>query len=382
MKRCIRLLLLVGIAGTLTLPVPARHASSRPSEAVSAEQCSDQVKAALYKKFTDHYKTDTPVAYDAAQAYLQACPNDEDDITRYLKKWVAAYERELRKMQLTDLIYQKKLADAFPLGKQVLADEPENLRALIDLGYAGYLAWVAGNESFNQDAAGYAKKAVELIEAGKTPNDWKPFAGKDDTLAWLNYTLGLINLKTAPDDAISYLLKAAQYESAIRRSPSTYYFLAVAYETGPYKRQSDDYKRLHLDKAETAQSRLALESLNQVIDRVIDAYARAVASVSSDNAKSQQNKAEWMQRLTELYKFRHDNSEVGLSFLIDGVLSRPLPQPSVVSTPATTAPATDGGSTGAMPAATTPAASPVRSTDPASVTPVERTATQMATRPN
>ena len=56
-------------------------------------------------------------------------------------------------------------------------------------------------------------------------------------------------------------------------------------------------------KDETPESKLALENLNQVIDRMIDAYARAVA-LSGTDAASQARKKAWMETLTNWYKFR------------------------------------------------------------------------------
>ena len=63
----------------------------------------------------------------------------------------------------------------------------------------------------------------QLSPASST--EWAPFKGKDDTLAYLNYAVGFLTLKTAPDQAIDSLLKAAQYDSDIKKTPSTYYFL-------------------------------------------------------------------------------------------------------------------------------------------------------------
>jgi hypothetical protein len=62
------------------------------------------------------------------------------------------------------------------------------------------------------------------------------------------------------------------------------------------------------------------------MDRVIDAYARAVALAGSD-PQHQASKAEWTKRLTDLYKFRHENSDAGLAEFIAGVLAKPMPQP-------------------------------------------------------
>ena len=110
--------------------------------------------------------------------------------------------------------------------------------------YAGYLASTAKNEAFNADALGYARKAIQAIESGKAPTDWEPFKGKDDTLAYLYYTVGFLSLKSAPDQAIEPLIKATQFETDLKKAPSTYYFLAIAYESGPYKAMSAEYQRL------------------------------------------------------------------------------------------------------------------------------------------
>src|SRR6185369_13938318 len=117
------------------------------------------------------------------------------------------------KRTLPGLINEKKFAEAYSVYAKILADEPDNLRAQIDLGYAGYLAASAKNETFNADALNYARKAIQAIESGKTPTEWAPFKGKDDTLAYLHYAVGFLTLKTTPEQAIDTLIKAVQYDS-------------------------------------------------------------------------------------------------------------------------------------------------------------------------
>src|SRR5262249_21065095 len=154
------------------------------------------------------------------------------------------------------LINEKKWDEAYKVGARILQDEPDYLRAQIDLAYAGYLAASAKNETHNAEALAYAAKAIQAIESGKVPaslqdiagptgsgigpgqpptgaaaSTWAPFKSKDDTLAYLNYAVGYLNLKTDTNKAIDSLLKAASYESDIKKTPSTYYFLAVAYES-------------------------------------------------------------------------------------------------------------------------------------------------------
>lgn len=291
---------------------------------VLAQETDDPVKIEIYKRFVDNRQGNPAAAYQAARDYLQKYNKDKDQYTDYLSKWVMYYERDERKRTLPNLINEKKFAEAYSTGAKILADDPTYLRAQIDLGYAGYLAASAKNESFNTTALDYARKAISEIEAGKAPADWAPFKGKDDTLAYLNYAVGFLTLKTSPDQAIESLLKAARYDSDIKKTPSTYYFIAAAYESGPYKTMSAAYQTNFANKPETPESKAALEKLNVVMDRIIDAYARAIATAGTD-PKTDQSRKEWLAQMTTYYKFRHEGSDAGLTEFIASVLQKPLP---------------------------------------------------------
>ena len=287
-------------------------------------ETDDPVKIETYKRFYDNHASNRALAYQAAKDYLQKYTKDKDQYIDYLTKWVTIYERDERKRKLPGLINEKNFAEAYSTGAKILADEPTYLRAQIDLGYAGYLAASAKNETYNADALRYARQAIQAIESGKVPTEWAPFKGKDDTLAYLNYAVGFLTLKTTPDQAIDSLLKAAQYESDIKKTPSTYYFLAVAYESGPYKTQAAAFQTQYAGKPETPESKAALEKLNVLMDRIIDAYARAIATAATD-PKTEQSRKEWMAQLTNYYKFRHPEGEAGLNDFIKTALQRPLP---------------------------------------------------------
>jgi hypothetical protein len=336
----------IGLIGTIAvLLVFALTAIANTNETPAAGlqaaqgQCTDEGKAAWYKDFTTNRTTEQAKAYDSAKKYLTACPAEDSDITKYLKKWVAAYEKALRfgKLQPT-LYHDKNYAEAYAIGKEILAEDPENIRALIDLGYGGYLAALAKNESFNADAINYAKKAIQLIESGKAPENWAPFKSKDETLAYLNYTIGFLN-RTNPSTSLPSFIKAAQYESELKKDPSVYYLIAVGYEGGSYAKLSADYKTRFEGKDESPESKLALENINQVIDRMIDAYARAVA-LAGTNPKHEVAKKEWMESLTTWYKYRHNQSDAGLNEMVAAIMSKPLPPEP---TPLTSLPAAAPG---------------------------------------
>ena len=291
---------------------------------VQAQETDDPVKIEIYKRFYDNAKTNPTAAYPAARDYLAKYSKDKDQYVDYIQKWIVVYERDERKRNLPGLINEKKFAEAYATGAKILADEPGYLRAQIDLGYAGYIAASAKNDSFNTTALDYARKAIQAIESGKQPTEWAPFKGKDDTLAYLNYAVGYLILKTDPDNSINSLLRAAQYDSEIKKTPSTYYFLAAAYESGPYKTLSTAYQEKYAGKPETPESKAALEKLNTVMDRIVDAYARAIAAAGTD-PKTEQSRKEWTAAMANYYKFRHDGSDVGMTEFINAALQKPLP---------------------------------------------------------
>ena len=320
MKSFIRKLTVIGVLSVLSL----MYFESSGSRVAFAQETDDPVKIETYKRFVDNRVPNPGAAYQAARDYLQKYPKDKDQYTDYLQKWVMFYERDERKKKLPILINEKNFAEAYRTGAKILADEPEYLRAQIDLGYAGYLAASSKNEAHNAEALAYARKAIATLESGKAPTEWIPFKGKDDTLAYLYYAVGFLTLKTAPDQSIDPLLKAAQLESDIKKTPSTYYYLAIAYESGPYKTMSSAFQTAYANKPETPESKAALEKLNVVMDRIIDAYARAIAAAGTD-PKTEQSRKDWLVPLTNYYKFRHDGSDAGLTEFIAAALAKPLP---------------------------------------------------------
>src|SRR5207244_1021139 len=200
MKKTTQFLLISATLAMLALTTFASRVQLHTDDQ-KQDECSAENKTAWYKEFLANYKGDTAKAYAAAKKYI-ACPldqNDQDEVKRveYLKTWTAKYdqvtEKANRKVRLHDLVYNKKdYATAFETGKQVLADEPDFFQAYVDLGYAGYAANDGGNKSFANDAVAYLKKAIEMIETGKTPADWKPVPSKDDALAKLNYWIAAL----------------------------------------------------------------------------------------------------------------------------------------------------------------------------------------------
>ncbi len=350
MKKLITFLGICTTVAILALPIAAHNAIAQPS--VVQDACSTEGKNALYKTFLDNRKTEQDKAYKAAKDYL-ACPADGVDeagqkIIDYLKKFVSQYEDATKKIRFRALLYNdKKYPEAYALGKDLLAAEPENLKVLVDLGANGYLVGPLNNAALSGEALEYAKKALQQLESGKTIDDWAPLASKDVAIAYLNYTIGALSLEKDPANALKNLIKAAQFETPLKKSPYTYAYIGGAYETGPYAKQSADYKTMYSGKDETPESKLALANINQLVDRMIDAYARAVALAGND-ANFSQPKAVWNESLTTWYKYRNNSQTTGLDQLVASVLSKPLPpEPTpLTSLPASTPAATPANNSG------------------------------------
>ncbi|CAN5619444.1 hypothetical protein BH20ACI3_BH20ACI3_23440 [soil metagenome] len=363
----------------------------QPAATPQDPQCTAEAKTALYNEFRKEFKGDTAKANLMAKKWL-ACPEvaGEEQVSTYLKNFVTLYEKADRKNQVFDLVYNKKdYAKAFEIGKAVLAEEPENVKVMLDLGYAGFAAALENKNTFVADSIAYSKKAMQLIESGKAPEKWDPYAGKEDALAFLNNYIGRLTVQSDPSTALLYLMKVAQYESKLKKLPSTYGIIAGAYEAGDYAKLSAAYKACCEGKDETPQSKLALENINQVIDRMIDAYARAVALAGTD-AANQAAKKEWMDSLSTWYKYRHNQSDAGLTDIIAGILAKPLPPvPSPITTLPTATPAgtPTSGTVSGTPVGNGPAtgttlvttAAPATSPAPATTTP--KTAPATANKP-
>jgi len=362
----------MAIYASLVLPLAFANSNElkaqTPSPSPAAQgECTAENKLAWYTEFRAIYKTNQDKAYDLAQKYL-ACPGEaaDESVRNYLKKsFVDKIDMARRTPRVSALVYDKKdYPKAFELGKQVLADEPDNVKVLMDLAWAGA---ASKNDAYSADSLAYGKKAIQLIEAGTAPDVWVPYANKEDALGYLNNAIGVLTLTKDPSGALPYLLKSAQFEGKLKKQAFVYGYIGDAYQNGPYDKLSADYKRLYEGKDETPESKLALENINQVIDRMIDAYARAVALSGTDAASAPSKKA-WLETLTTWYKYRNKGSDAGLTDLIAGVMAKPLPpEPTPLTTLPAATPATSStpGSTTTNAAGTTAAPGTGMATGPA-----------------
>lgn len=390
MKKLIQLLVLAALVATLALPALAQTTPTTSPTPAASGQDEAQAKADLYETFRKNIKDNPAAAYEAGKQYLQkyeATDGPADQYVSYIKNWVAKYEKIARRQLLLQQITDKKYNEAFAASRQVLADFPDDLEVLYRLVGAGYVALDNKNEANNTDAATYAKKLIQLVQAGKNPDTSK---SKDEVLGNLNYALGLFSMKTQPTEAATYFVNAAQFEGSSKKDPKTYLYLADIYEKGDYTKLANQYNTncKTEDQLKTQECIDLGAKVNQIVDHMIDALARAIAynDASPNAAANAAARAAWVDQLTAYYKFRHENSDAGLKELIASIKSKPIPKPDEPIAPQTTpTPTPSSGTTPTQPsgtatgtpmgkAATTP-------TTPATTTTTAPANTKQATTP-
>jgi hypothetical protein len=331
-----------------------------------AKECTEDFKTATYSKWYDNRVDHQDVAYEAATEYVTVCPDDTSQYATALKNFKKKYE-DLKGIQniatqFDAAVKSKNYAEQMRLGKQIVATNPENASVVYILMAGAGL----GDAKLLGESSQAAKKAIELIEGGK------PFAPayttKDQALAAMNYIIARATMGTAPADAIPYFLKAARYESDVKKSWKVYYELAEAYDKGPIAKLTADYKsKIGPNNTETPESKLALENLFAMIDRQIDALARAAALADPTN------KTAITADVTELYKYRN-KSDAGLTEFLAGVMNKPIPDmptpitsvptpsPTATPTPGSGSTSGNGGATGGGAAGTTGSSAPKTTT--------------------
>ena len=370
---------LIALAAVLTF--------SAVSASAQAKECTDDFKTETYGKWYADRKENQDAAYAAAKEYVAVCPNDDSQYAKVVKKFIADYDSIHSNQKLaTDFdaaVKAKNYAEQIRLGKQLTAigSNADNAVIYILMASAGL-----GDSNLLSESAVAAKKAIDLIEAGKpvTP----AYQTKDQALAAMNYVIAKSIMKTSPTDAIPYFIKAAKYESDLRKSPLVYNELATAYAEGPVAKFGKDYQALAAagKSVDSPEAKLVIANMNQALDRQIDAFARA-AAVST----SPEDKKAFMGVLAAVYKDRNKKDPVDseLNALVASALSKPLPdvpapittlpEPSATPTPA---PAGTGGSnTGAAPVGSSTNGSNSRSLGPVNSGPAKTGTTTTTTTP-
>ena len=378
------------------------------NSAYAQDVCADvDAQKAVYERFTANYSGTTleqrKAAVTAAKEYLEKYGNCADSAQQndYFKKYLPAAEEYIRKTEgaAADAAKTKAMYDRFnnslaaknwdelyPAGKEVLANEKDpktQLDVTILLGSIGLDEAVKGNDKYNADTVKYALEAIQRIESGATSENYgvankgvgiqyknaKFSDGKNNALGWLNYTVGYIKYSREKNkkDALPYLFKATQYNSAPKGFPEVYALIGQWYLDEIGRLETDrDAKVKAANNVDTDETKAIYALQKGYAQRASDAFARGYKLIGTTPAEKSQKDTYYAR--TKLAYEIHNGKADGMDAYIASVASKPMPNPTTEVTPVveaapTTAPATDTSS-----ATATPVSNPAK---PAAATPTK-----------
>jgi hypothetical protein len=300
-----------------------------------ASQRFDNDKEYRYARFSEYKQSPSPEqqkrAYQAAKSFLRLYGGDNDYYVKEVKQFITEYDAKAGQFDLYAPFDAKNYPKTFEVGRPLLALQPDKFFVLGLLSEAGYENALAGNVSLNDETIDYSRRAIQLIEAGKVSKP-EPFKSIETGTGFLNNALGSLLKDKSPAEAVAAFSKAVRTKGPYVSDPLTYYRLGVAILKGPYAQLSAEYNEKYGAKQSSAEQRAALEQINLLGTRAIDAFARSVAL--SDPTRSvatgvtqftPEFRSKVLAQLTALYKSFHNDSDAGLNELISGVLAKPLP---------------------------------------------------------
>ncbi|MDQ6786448.1 MAG: hypothetical protein M3033_06465 [Acidobacteriota bacterium] len=320
---------------------------------------------ALYKKYTDNRGgtvDQMQIAIEAGKQYIEKYGTNADYAAQieFLKKDVPRLEKVVADIvigQQKQALYKrfdasvqgKTYDDTYASGREILAGNPDLVDVLIVLGSIGYdeSLKTPSNTKYNADTISYAKQAIQKIESGAKTENYGAYQytyggvkefpdAKQNALGWLNYNIGYLmyfnqNMKK---EAIPYLYKATQYNSAPKNFPVVYQTIGASYfdEAKRLSQESETKAKAAGDK-DTDESKAAYAMAKGYADRAIDAYARAYKIASNNPATKKEYKDGLYKVLQDLFKFRYDGKIDTLDSYLATVMNKPFIDPSTPVTP-------------------------------------------------
>jgi tetratricopeptide (TPR) repeat protein len=294
-------------------------AGQQPAQQQPAAQDPKQQEADAYKAWYEaNNAKDIPKAIELARAYLSSYPTGQ--YADYLKKWMSGARGHL----FNEAIKAKNVNEMIRIGKEALAETPEDLNYLISLASnirVNELFASPANFSHATDAAEFSRRAITLVEAGKMPagtdqSKWN----KNATLAWLYQNLAVIEAKNNnPDKALEHYKKSSTLEPNDPSLNAFNYLACGSLHQAKYQAAAKKFSELpEADRADVEnkpEAKAVLDEVNKQADMVIECWARFMASPKS--ADYGDTRARVDEALKNLYKYRHPDSTDGLQKLID-----------------------------------------------------------------
>jgi hypothetical protein len=317
-----------------SLQILARFSATLPLAAFAVSaivqaapvQSTDERRLDLYRRFRAARLVDQKLAQQLARDYSALSPGNGDPVAEYMRKFSErgaiaprVEERALRVKKIAELAGTREISAAFEYGESILAEDPDDLNALLALAQAGSVGKLT--PELTAKGVTYGRRAIGLIEGGKTPVSLDAFDRKS-ALAHLHLKVGRMLLKSKPSEAAREIFVAIKGDDKIRTASTSYALLAAAYAEGEY-----EMYRQRVEKGEAA----AEAKLREITGVLLDALARGSYYAQNEPGVSDERKAEWQRKTETYYKYLHDDSKAGLpDYVIQTAENVPLPERPVV----------------------------------------------------
>jgi hypothetical protein len=379
-------------------------------------------KTAIYNKYMENYKgniSQRKAAIAAAKEYIEKYRDSEVDgeQVKYFNSAIPQLEAGIQKEEKAATAAAASAASAeakqklykdfdtaarganwdqvYALGKQILADNPDQLDVTLVLGSIGLDESVKtpANKKYNTDTITYANLAIDKLNAGKTSDNFGAYGKyeyktKENALGWMNWTIGNIlyfHTDGKEKDALPYLYQAAKYNSDVKDFPEIYRAMGRWYLNKVVEMEKvRNAKLAAADNVDTPETLALLAQNKGYAARAIDAYSRAY-KLAKDNPKTlKEYKDNIFGKLQELYKFRYDEDTMKTDAKINSdvavIMNKPLPNPNAPVEPIEKQkPAVDGTET--TDASTTTTAPTTNGAERSRTVKSTNTATKPATKP-
>lgn len=293
----------LALATAALVTLPAARATAQAAQ-TGMEEVQDEGTA--YRAWHQaSQQGDNTKAMEAAKAYLAKYPTGQ--YARFLAGWLgtakmAAFDAALR---------EKRAADALAAGRELLKEDPDNLNVIYPLAFAAPAP----------DSVEFARKAIALLEAGKTMANVPNF-DKNNRLAWLTQVLGLDAQKSGkPEEAIKLFQQslALAPQDAPVAGKNLYAIYGLRYAS--YSEAAKAWNAIPEADRTAAEPKpevkAAVDRVKQESETLIDSAATFVAFAKAKNlpaaARDKVN-----QTLEMIYKGRHpeDATLAGLQKLL------------------------------------------------------------------
>ncbi len=347
--------------------------------AFTAVFAQERTREVVYKEYMDNYESTTvegiQKAINAAKEYIEKfnTPDDEEQV-KYFKSAIPSLEEGVVKLKRDvdvkaeqarwnkmlvafDTAFKaaqkdKNWDNTITAGKEALNFQPQYIDKkgvdnvkfdlTIVLTAVGYDLAEAKNNKYNAETIEWAKKVIQQTEAGQTSERFGNYGthqfktpeypdGKNNTLGWMNYTIGYIMFNGQNDakGALPYLYKATQTKSATQNFPMIYGSIGGHYYVEVAKIDEERLKIQAANNNQDNEESLAKYALEKgYAERGADAYARAYKLIKDDPKVAKDYKALIYERLQQLYKFRHNDKTDGLDTYVASIMSKPFPNPT------------------------------------------------------